>query len=157
MQRPGFVRKTKHSDTGHEDIGYSYVVIQRGARQANHEHKIGRVGEVGRREQAKQITKNIIVELQLHDQSQSPEAVDIASSMAGAAPSLDNLQYELSDEMLETLRQEAFHWPRLVFAPLKRSGHIILDVCAPGGDHFGARSCFFPYAYVFRCQETLCA
>lgn len=27
------------------------------------------------------------------------------------------------------LRNEAFHWPRLVFPPLKKSGHIIIDAC----------------------------
>ena len=35
------------------------------------------------------------------------------------------------DDLIELL--EAFEWPRLVFPPLKRSGHIILDACAPQG------------------------
>jgi ribosomal protein RSM22 (predicted rRNA methylase) len=30
-------------------------------------------------------------------------------------------------------REEAFAWPRLVFPPLKKSGHIILDACTAEG------------------------
>jgi ribosomal protein RSM22 (predicted rRNA methylase) len=38
----------------------------------------------------------------------------------------------------ESLRKRAYHWPRIVFPPLKRSGHIILDSCTPGGRVFHA-------------------
>jgi len=31
------------------------------------------------------------------------------------------------------LRLEAFGWPRLVFPPMKRSGHVILDSCTAEG------------------------
>ena len=34
------------------------------------------------------------------------------------------------------LRKHAYHWPRLVFPPLKLSGHIILDSCKPNGRMF---------------------
>jgi len=33
----------------------------------------------------------------------------------------------------DSLRKHAYHWPRLVFPPLKRSGHIILDSCTSSG------------------------
>ena len=33
----------------------------------------------------------------------------------------------------EALMREAYGWPRLVFPPLKRSGHIIIDACTPEG------------------------
>jgi len=42
-----------------------------------------------------------------------------------------------SPENIEgSLRKSAYHWPRLVFPPLKRSGHIILDSCTPNGRMF---------------------
>ena len=55
MQRPEFIRQTKHSGTGHEDMDYSYVVVRRGPRPAHITDKVGRVGSVGMREFAKQI------------------------------------------------------------------------------------------------------
>jgi len=29
----------------------------------------------------------------------------------------------------EALRMEAYEWPRIVYPPLKKSGHVIMDVC----------------------------
>lgn len=37
------------------------------------------------------------------------------------------------EEIQDSLRSEAYHWPRLVFPPLKRSGHIVLDGCTAEG------------------------
>ena len=38
-----------------------------------------------------------------------------------------------AEEVQEALRREAFSWPRLVFPPMKRSGHVILDSCTAEG------------------------
>lgn len=35
----------------------------------------------------------------------------------------------------EVLRSEAYGWPRLVFPPLKKSGHIIIDACTREGSY----------------------
>ena len=32
MQRPAFVRRTKDVNAGHEDVGYSYIILRRGTR-----------------------------------------------------------------------------------------------------------------------------
>jgi ribosomal protein RSM22 (predicted rRNA methylase) len=37
------------------------------------------------------------------------------------------------EELRDQLRREAYQWPRLVFPPLKKSGHIILDACTAEG------------------------
>jgi hypothetical protein len=37
------------------------------------------------------------------------------------------------EDLQEALRLEAYSWPRLVFPPLKKSGHIILDSCTAEG------------------------
>ncbi len=47
LQRPAFVRRTKHSAVGHEDIGYSYVIIRRGLRPDAVMTDIGRIGAIG--------------------------------------------------------------------------------------------------------------
>jgi ribosomal protein RSM22 (predicted rRNA methylase) len=36
-------------------------------------------------------------------------------------------------EIEDLMKAEAFHWPRLVLPPLKKSGHIVMDVCDPSG------------------------
>jgi hypothetical protein len=36
-------------------------------------------------------------------------------------------------ELQAQLRGEAYRWPRLVFPPLKKSGHVILDACTAEG------------------------
>jgi hypothetical protein len=52
LQRPTFVRRTKHAREGHEDIGYSYVVVRRGPRPGSSmlgaRGLVGRIGGVGK-------------------------------------------------------------------------------------------------------------
>ncbi|TFY71841.1 hypothetical protein EVG20_g1169 [Dentipellis fragilis] len=132
LQRPAFVRKTKHSGRGHEDIGYSYVVIRRGARPTKPSTEIGRMGEVGLREAIKAQAKQELTELELHD-----EQAEQSFNSTEEQPTTDS-DYSISNggteaELEEGLRMEAFHWPRLVLPPLKRSGHIILDACTSEG------------------------
>ncbi|KAF5312896.1 hypothetical protein D9619_002736 [Psilocybe cf. subviscida] len=131
-QRPDFLRKTKHTGVGHEDIGYSYVVIQRGPRPPRQDTSVGRIGVIGRRELEKEIEAKIpMKELAVHVEGsvQEPESGVIYP------PSV--LEYEGStlndEEMQAQLRKEAYQWPRLVFTPLKKSGHIILDSCTAEG------------------------
>jgi len=135
LQRPSFVRLTKHSPTGHEDTGYSYVVIQRGERPARPESKLGRVGAVGKRELDKESeTQPVIKELSLHSE-ESVQHTDTVPPEVSDVVALDSnpLQLPLDSELKEELRQEAYSWPRLIFPPLKKSGHIILDACTPEG------------------------
>lgn len=130
LQRPSFVRLTKHSGQGHEDIMYSYVVLRRGARPASvDDHKIGRIGEVGRRELEKDALRQEMKELTIHDvaseHNKAPATVDSAPPVRQESVSRVELE--------KLLRLEAYRWPRLILPPLKRSGHIILDGCTAGG------------------------
>ncbi|KAH8119963.1 Rsm22-domain-containing protein [Phellopilus nigrolimitatus] len=93
LQRPAFLRTTKRARAGHEDIGYSYVVIRRGRR---------------------------------------PSRIDTSSrtGIANIAPE----QNDTADtDSAHQIRLEAYDWPRLVFPPLKKSGHVILDGCTSEG------------------------
>lgn len=119
-------------------MGYSYVVIRRGPRPEAPGTKSGRIGEVGKRELEKQDAKQPLSVLQLHE--------DFVESQGTTEPVEEVLEQEEStlgetfvsedpETLQSSLRQEAYYWPRLVFAPLKRSGHIILDACAPEGKY----------------------
>ena len=248
LQRPTFVRLTKHAKQGHEDIGYSYVVVRRGPRPDSTilgatGRPVGRVGGVEREaiERANAGT-GVLRELQRahehrHDRTsvdpQSPSfsvsavrstsaharsppstdvnsvsadqaqarvpaddgvgagavdglgrvaSVDAASFMSphvdspdeamvraqarvpsspaspstppasvgvlastsefprragypGTEPRPDSAleESESPSDIEEALRSEAYGWPRLVFPPLKKSGHIIIDACTREG------------------------
>ncbi|KAJ7103114.1 mitochondrial small ribosomal subunit Rsm22-domain-containing protein [Mycena belliarum] len=134
LQRPSFVRRTKHAGDGHEDMGYSYIVIRRGPRPSNPGTTLGRVGRVGHIAVEKELSKQPVKELSLHDEHEA------ALPAEEPEPSMDPLEEfrALKDHMSPTaldaaLRLEAYNWPRLIFPPLKKSGHIILDGCTPEG------------------------
>ena len=139
MQRPAFVRLTKHSKLGHEDIQFSYVVIQRGPRPTQMNSNAGRVGLVGLRDVQERIVKATPVkQLSLFEEGATQPLASTESSLASEVAPQAPLQVpngeELTASELETvLRQEAYHWPRLVFPPMKKSGHVILDSCTPEG------------------------
>jgi hypothetical protein len=131
MERPPFVRRTKHSGVGHEDIGYAYVVIRRGPRPRIPDVKVGRQGEVGRQQIQLEEAKRPLVELELDDgiPRSPPEPVTTY-----IFPEKRLEPHDLSSAEIDTLlKAEAFHWPRLVFPPLKRSGHVVMDICSPSG------------------------
>ncbi|KAJ4485621.1 mitochondrial small ribosomal subunit Rsm22-domain-containing protein, partial [Lentinula aciculospora] len=131
LQRPSFIRLTKHSTIGHEDTGYSYIVIRRGERPARPSSKLGRIGAVGKRELDKEAeSQTVMKELSLHNDNNVDEVpLDVSHAISPRNESRLSLDSELWTE----LRQEAYSWPRLVFPPLKKSGHIILDACTQEG------------------------
>lgn len=137
MQRPEFVRKTKHSGTGHENMDYSYVVIRRGPRPAQTSAKVGRVGDIGLRELAKRAADSVPMNRlslasDLHDETELSHKEESSRILDSSQASSES--HELaSAEVISALRQEAYSWPRLIFPPIKRSGHVILDVCHPQG------------------------
>lgn len=135
LQRPDFTRKTKHAKSGHEDVGYSYVVIRRGLRPQRPESKVGRIGDVGRREQEKFAEAHTsMMELSLDSDGESVEHHPPVHSPADPeVPPSEPTVVGPSPDLEASLISEAYHWPRLVFPPLKRSGHIILDSCTSEG------------------------
>ncbi|KZT08624.1 Rsm22-domain-containing protein [Laetiporus sulphureus 93-53] len=138
LQRPAFIRKTKHSGIGHEDSGYSYVIIRRGSRPSSPGTKVGRLGMVGKNELAKKALQNVplqelIIEETVSAKVESP--IDPASPASAdtieTAPSKDTS--DGPENLEEALRLEAYNWPRLVFPPMKKNGHVILDGCTAEG------------------------
>lgn len=122
---------------GHEDTRYSYVVIRRGPRPKpatqSDAVKIGRIGAVGKEALEKEARDSAPVkELILHDDHELEVLEDAAAAVEGLSP-LDVVETQSPEQVQEALRLEAFSWPRLVFPPMKRSGHVILDSCTAEG------------------------
>jgi Mitochondrial small ribosomal subunit Rsm22 len=131
MERPPFVRRTKHSGVGHEDIGYAYVVIRRGPRPRIPDVKVGRLGEIGRQQIRSEEAKRPLVELELDDGNPQTASEPVTTY---TFPEKRLEPHNLNSAETDTLlKAEAFHWPRLVFPPLKRSGHVVMDICSPSG------------------------
>lgn len=128
---------------GYEDSRYSYVAIRRGARPtaSNIGESVGRVGAVGREALEKEAMKILpIKNLMLHGEHEELEPAagvdgtlesELGVESTGSSTALDATQS--AEELQEALRLGAYGWPRLVFPPLKRSGHVILDSCTAEG------------------------
>ena len=102
------------------------------------------MGDVGKRQKQLEEAKRPPVELELDDGSpQTPSTHVIASTQEETMESRDRDP----EETAALIKAEAFHWPRLVRPPLKKSGHVIMDVCGPSG--------MWPFVYVAVYQLTL--
>jgi hypothetical protein len=115
-------------------VGYSYVVLRRGERPTKP------VGEPGRERGGSTIEeggggqRNVWVDAEdgdgiemILENSEPPEEAD---------PELDIPEKDgqiSTEELTAHLRSEAYHWPKAIFPPLKRSKHIILDSCTAEG------------------------
>ena len=110
-------------------------MIRRGTRPTQQGTKVGRLGYVGKVEAAKvafkeEPIKELIVE---HDHSQGA-ALNADHPLPSESSGGHSRTIELSEQDMDSaLRLEAYSWPRLVFPPLKKSGHIILDGCTAEG------------------------
>ncbi|KAJ6623097.1 mitochondrial small ribosomal subunit Rsm22-domain-containing protein [Mycena sp. CBHHK59/15] len=135
LQRPSFVRQTKHSGEGYEDMGYSYIVIRRGPRPPNPGTKVGRVGRVGQVALDKELESQIPVkEIFLHSEHDSAQQGGLNASPIDVIEDIEvNEEPATPADLDAALRLEAYGWPRLIFPPLKKSGHVILDACTPEG------------------------
>ncbi|KAJ6601394.1 Rsm22-domain-containing protein [Mycena vulgaris] len=134
LQRPSFVRRTKHSGQGHEDMEYSYIVIRRGPRPSNPETTIGRVGGVGQIALEKELqSQQTVKELFLDGEHETAKPAEELDSSAEHPKDIQAREDYTPAALTAALRLEAYHWPRLVFPPLKKSGHVILDGCTPEG------------------------
>ena len=88
------------------------------------------MGDVGRRQKQLEEAKRPPIELELDDGSPQTSSTHVVSTQ----PEKMMGSHDRDPEEIEHLmKAEAFHWPRLVLPPLKKSGHVIMDVCGPSG------------------------
>ncbi|KAG8739333.1 37S ribosomal protein S22 [Ceratobasidium sp. 414] len=152
---PPFLRHTKHSREGHEDVAYSYVVIRRGQAPDTHASQRygspiahGLIGAVGR-EEAKKIQFDLehdkakqkgprklkghtvleVGEDGVWDSSNSglPDASQSSLNESSPPPEKEHISEE------SAMQSAIGTWPRIVYPPMKRSGHVILDTCTHQG------------------------
>ncbi|GAA5923538.1 hypothetical protein JCM3775_000420 [Rhodotorula graminis] len=110
VKTPAFLRHTKHSTRGEEDAKFSYVVIRRGQRPATSSRSSAFV--------------DLLADFEKDGATSSPTAEPTSVVIPEPKASVEE-PVDMASEL---------SWPRLVAAPKKRSGHIILEVCASSGD-----------------------
>lgn len=84
------------------------------------------------------------------DTAEQPSAsLELELTSLVASPSQPS---QSTEELQEALRLEAFGWSRLVFPPMKRSGHVILDSCTAEGQSVYL---FIPSSILFRFDTEI--
>lgn len=113
------------------------MVIRRGERpRPTNVTTVGRIGGVGKSALEKEAMGKVPVKELLLDgdyEQQKHEELVAAAEKQPASTAVAETQSQSEEELHEALRLEAFGWPRLVFPPMKRSGHVILDSCTAEG------------------------
>lgn len=187
LQRPAFLRRTKHAQRGEEDMGYTYVVFSKGERPRTATHAEaggaeagavegadgssgnsssrgagngrdessptrsqgkdranGRIGGVGREElekaRAKMKGKSVLREVEGGEyemvsmaELQGSLPLHLHQGMGKVGEESEDGEVPVAMVDHESLRREAYSWPRLVAPPIKRSGHVVMDVCSANG------------------------
>lgn len=105
--RPPFLQRILGaSQRNHEDIRFSYIAVQRGRDQRQ--------------------TENIV-------QGEAAANAAFAGYGGKEAVTADSLEDTAQGTGLESLQVNMLSLPRSIQPPLKRTGHIILDLCTPAG------------------------
>lgn len=110
VRSPPFLRHTKHTTRGEDDAKFSYVVIRRGERPVGVPPPVPRATKTG-------------AELEVN--APAPERP------TGRLPEVDGRF--VTPEAVELA------WPRIVSPPIKRSGHVVLEVCTAAGSSFSSQ------------------
>jgi hypothetical protein len=119
---------------------------------------VGRIGEVGKRAlAAEKLSKTPIKELEVHVQRGGSALSVLPSETAFPTQPLDP-DYGMSpSEVQAQLRLEAYQWPRLIFPPLKKSGHAILDACTADGVSYPPILIILTYRNIRQNNATHCS
>ncbi|KAG0202411.1 37S ribosomal protein S22 [Mortierella sp. NVP41] len=115
VQRPDFLRKTKHSKDNYEDAKYTYVVLRKGPRPVF----TPAPSAVSTSESASTLEET------------TTETMDpnLKKKRTKKPPPPPPVTYDNPEDM-----QAASHaWSRIVVPPLKKDGHVVIDTCAANG------------------------
>jgi len=133
--RPAFLRKTKHAKKDFEDVTYSYVVVRRGERPFKPLSSSGPPADETRVPEETVLTAHAD-----HVDGDPGEPVlklaRLEYSMEGERQEAERIfrEQEADQKELERLKQESYHWRRIIYNPMKGSGHITMDTCTPKGE-----------------------
>ncbi|KAG0038415.1 37S ribosomal protein S22 [Podila clonocystis] len=106
VQRPDFLRKTKHSKENFEDAKYTYVVLRKGPRPAL---TAAREAEIA-----------------------PPKPMEDVPAKGGKhkkQPPPPPVTYDNFEDMFNA----SHSWSRIVVPPIKKDGHVVMDTCGPEG------------------------
>ncbi|KAG0296557.1 37S ribosomal protein S22 [Linnemannia gamsii] len=116
VQRPDFLRKTKHSKDNYEDAKYTYVVLRKGPRPV-----FTRVSTPATSETT--ITAGSSLP---EDASTEP---NLKKKRTKKPPPPPPVTYDNPEDM----QSASYDWSRIVVPPLKKDGHVVIDTCAANG------------------------
>ncbi|KAF9138922.1 37S ribosomal protein S22 [Linnemannia schmuckeri] len=121
VQRPDFLRKTKHSKDNYEDAKYTYVVLRKGPRpvftQASASPAV--TLEATTSAPGSSLPEDTII---LSDPS-------MKKKKAKKPPPPSPVTYDNPEDM----QTASYDWSRIVVPPLKKDGHVVIDTCAVNG------------------------
>lgn len=129
VERPPYLRKTKHSKNGEETSAFSYVVVKRGPRPSATAG--GPTDILGTKSLPLSPARSPPTILQPVKQSHGSSDSELFA-IPSSEQHIDLPEVSLAETSAE-MRADAYSWPRLVAPPLKRSGHVVLDACCPSG------------------------
>ncbi|KAG0046662.1 37S ribosomal protein S22 [Gryganskiella cystojenkinii] len=121
LQRPDFLRKTKHSSENFEDAKYTYVILRKGTRPSYKPKVTPPTAEITA---PGPTTTNTTTTSSDNDESTSQSKKKFKKP-----PPPPPVTYETAEEMLAA----SHDWSRIVVPPLKKDGHVVIDTCAASG------------------------
>lgn len=153
IQRPSFQRYVKRAKLGTEDQKYSFVVIKRGKRPTLTDEKKKELtySKLSPMELINMLKMKSRKQLEVIGENNHNESIgdnEYSLDLTPFVNSLNNSQQNVYNEIAnsivngnniikadqrELLRLDSYNWPRIIYQPLKRKGHIILDSCHPNG------------------------
>ncbi|KAF8940800.1 37S ribosomal protein S22 [Dissophora ornata] len=122
VQRPDFLRKTKHSKENFEDSKYTYVVLRKGARP---------VFTPPPPLTQPSSADNMQTQLQqtLESKAESEDSSSKKKKKYQKLPPPPPVTYD----NVEDIFAASHDWSRIVVPPLKKDGHVVIDTCAANG------------------------
>ncbi|KAG0260741.1 37S ribosomal protein S22 [Actinomortierella ambigua] len=123
VERPDFLRRTKHTRENYEDSKYTYVILRKGPRPSL-------TAEVMQQYQKRQ---QDAVAATLAEQQQEAEKKEQEQGSKKKrhvkVPPLPPITYDNAEDMFKA----SHSWARIVVPPLKKDRHVVVDYCGQSG------------------------
>ncbi|KAH7059913.1 mitochondrial small ribosomal subunit Rsm22-domain-containing protein [Linnemannia elongata] len=120
VQRPDFLRKTKHSKDNYEDAKYTYVVLRKGPRPSFTRVSTSPV------EPSEATTT--VTGASLPEDTTTTDPI-MKKKRTKKPPPPPPVTYDNPEDM----QAASYDWSRIVVPPLKKDGHVVIDTCAGNG------------------------
>ncbi|KAF9537826.1 37S ribosomal protein S22 [Mortierella hygrophila] len=120
VQRPDFLRKTKHSKDNYEDAKYTYVVLRKGPRPS--------------------FTRASTTPVVTSEATTAAAGSSLPEDITTTDPSVKKKRTKkppppppVTYDNPEDMQAASYDWSRIVVPPLKKDGHVVIDTCAANG------------------------